>query len=157
MQSQTNSIAVKIPDADLAEIRDAIGDFKAKHAPHLVSLSPQDRHELPKMGDKTVAFVQKAYEYGARNRELAPAYLDVEAMDLDVKAIGLLREFAQELEPLNEALGDSLTLSGSEAYQGALLFYGAVKAAAKAKAPKAETIYQDLSTRFPGSTAKKKA
>jgi hypothetical protein len=154
---QQNSIAVKIPEAELAEIRGAIGVLKAKLAPHLASLSAQDRHELPKMGDKTVAFVQKAYEYGSRNRELAPAYLDLEAMETDLRAVELLRELSQGISPLCEALDDSLTLSGSEAYQGALLFYGAVKGAAKAKAPKAESVYQELSNRFPGGAAKKKA
>lgn len=47
----------------------------------------------------------------------------------------LLRGLSQELGPIYEALDDSLFLSGSEAYQGGLLFYGSVKAAAKAKAP----------------------
>jgi hypothetical protein len=154
--SQTNSIAVSIPDADLAEIRGAIGVLRAKLAPHLATISAQDRQELPKMGDKTLAFVQKAYEYGSRNPELAPAYLDFEAMEIDVRAVELLRELAQSLNPIHEALSDSLFLSGSEAYQGALLFYGSVKAAAKAKAPKAGSIYDDLSTRFPGAQQRKK-
>jgi hypothetical protein len=154
---QSNSIAVSIPEADLADIRDAIGVLRIKLAPHLRSLTPQDRHELPKMGDKTMGFVQKAYEYGVRHSELAPGYLDFQAMELDVKAVELLRELSMSLEPLNEALADSLTLSGSEAYQGALLFYGNVKAAAKAKAPGAAAIYEDLSSRFPGGPQKKKA
>lgn len=155
--SQTNSIAVSIPAADLAEIRGAIGVLRAKLAPHLMSLTPQDRQELPKMGDRTIGFVQKAYEYGTRHSELAPGFLDFQALETDVKAVELLRELSMSLDPLNEALSDSLTLSGSEAYQGALLFYGNVKAAAKAKAPGAAAIYDDLSSRFPGGAQKKKA
>jgi hypothetical protein len=155
--SQTNSIAVSIPDADLAEIRGAIGVLRAKLAPHLKSLTPQDRQELPKMGDKTLAFVQKAFEYGTLHAELAPGYLDFKALETDVKAVELLRELSMNLDPLNEALNDSLTLSGSEAYQGALLFYSNVKAAARAKASGAEAIYDDLSSRFPGGAQKKKA
>lgn len=50
-----------------------------------------------------------------------------------------------------------MTLSGSEASQGALVFYSNVKNAAKVKAPNAATIYDDLSSRFPGGAAKKKA
>ena len=155
--SQSNSIAVSIPDADLAEIRLAIGVLRSKLAPHLKSLTPQDRHELPKMGDRTIGFVQKAYEYGTRHVDLAPAYLDFKALETDVKAVELLRELSMSLDPLNDALGDSLTLAGSEAYQGALLFYGNVKAAAKAKTPGAAAIYDDLSSRFPGGPQKKKA
>ena len=155
--SQTDSIAISIPEADLAEIRGAIGVLRAKLAPHLRSLTPQDRQELPKMGDRTIGFVQKTYEYGMRHAELAPSYLDFQAMAIDVKAVELLRELSMNLDPLNQALSDSLTLSGSEAYQGALLFYGNVKAAAKAKASGAAAIYDDLSSRFPGGPQKKKA
>jgi hypothetical protein len=154
--SQTNSIAVNIPEADLAEIRSAIGVLRAKLAPHLHSLTPQDRQELPKMGDRTMGFVQKAYEYGSRHADLVPAYLDFPAFTIDMKAVELLRELSMSLDPLNEALSDSLTLSGSEAYQGALLLYGNVKGAAKAKASGAEAIYNDLSTRFPGGARQKK-
>jgi hypothetical protein len=153
---QMNSIAVTIPEADLAEIRSAIGVLRTKLAPHLKSLSAQDRQELPKMGDKTLGFVTKAYEYGTKNKELAPGYLDFGAMETDVKAVQTLREINQALAPLEEALSDSLTLSGSEAYQGALLFYGNVRAAAKAKTPGASAIYDDLANRFPGTPQKKK-
>jgi hypothetical protein len=48
----------------------------------------------------------------------------------------------------------TLALSGSEAYAGALIFYNTVKSAMKSKVPKAETIYNDLSTRFPGKPKK---
>jgi hypothetical protein len=33
--------------------------------------------ELSKMGDKTLAFVQKALEYAEANPTLVPAYLDI--------------------------------------------------------------------------------
>ena len=155
--AQQNEIAVKIPEEDLAEIRGAIKVLQKKLAPHLASLSPQDRQELPKMGEKTYTFVQKAYEYGMKNKELAPPYLDFGAMETDVKAVGLLRDLSQLVNPLHEALNDSLILSGSEAYQAALLFYGSVKAAAKLKTPNAAVIYDDLSVRFPGGAPRKKA
>ncbi len=154
---QQNQIAVRIPEAELEEIRSAIGLLERRLMPHLANLTPQDRQELPKMGDRTVAFVQKAYEYGRSNKELAPPFLDLEAMATDVAAVELLRGLARSLGPIHEALSDSLLLSGSEAYQAALLYYGSVKAAAKVRTPGASLIYDDLSTRFPGAPAKKKA
>jgi hypothetical protein len=68
-------------------------------------------------------------------------------MASDVKAVEFLRELSQGIKPIHEALTDSLFLSGSEAYQGALLFYGSVKAA---------SIYDDLANRFPTGSQKKK-
>lgn len=155
--SQQNLIAVSIPDADYAEVSAAIATLSAKLMPHLRALSSQDRSELPKMGDKTVAFVQKAYEYGKRHKDLVPGFLDLEQLEIDVRAVQKLRELAQGINPIADALNDSIVLSGSEAYQGALVFYGNVKNAAKAKAPNAITVYEDLSARFPGRGAANKA
>jgi len=153
--SQANLFALNIPQSDVPEILGAITVLKTKLMPHLKSLIPQDRRELPKMGDKTMGFVQKSYEYSTRHPEFAPPYLDVAALEVDVKAVELLRELSMGIEPINDALNDSLTLAGSEAYQGALLYYGSVKAAAKLHSQGAEAIYNDLSARFPGGSQKK--
>jgi len=154
--AQQDLIAVNIPEADLADIKAAIATLAKKLMPHLQTLTAQERQELPKMGDKTVAFVQKTLEYGQQNKDLVPSFLDLTALATDVKAVQGLRELAQGLNPITDALNDSMTLSGSEAYQGALVFYSNVKNAAKVKAPNAGTIYNDLSARFPGAPTKKK-
>jgi len=56
-------------------------------------------------------------KYGERNRELVPNFLDLGAMATDTRAVQTLRELAQGLNPITDALNDSMTLSGSEAYQ----------------------------------------
>jgi hypothetical protein len=155
--AQSDQIAVTISEGDLAAIQEALGTLESKLLPHLKTLTPQERVELPKMGDKTVSFVTKALEYGQAHKDLVPAYLDLPALAVDVKAVERLRNFAQVLNPLSDALNDSLMLSGSEAYQGALVFYANVKTAARVHVPKAQSVYDDLSTRFPGATAKKAA
>jgi hypothetical protein len=133
--AQSNAIAVSIPDQDLTEIRASIAKLRSKLLPHPHTLS------------------------------------------------------AQGLYPITEALNDSMTLSGSEAYQGALVFCSNVlirqlrecfssktgtqrradfrvaglrscrisENAAKVKTPNAGSIYEDLSSRFPGAQTKKKA
>jgi len=60
--AQQDLISVDIPEADLAEIRGAIQTLRTKLSPHLKILTTAERVELPKMGDKTVSFVQKAWE-----------------------------------------------------------------------------------------------
>ena len=154
--AQQDLIAVNIPEADLVEIKAAINTLQRKLMPHLQTLTAQERIELPKMGDKTVAFVQKAMEYGLQNKDLVPAFLDLTALATDIKAVQSLRELSQGLSPITDALNDSMILSGSEAYQGALVFYSNVKNAAKVKSPNASSIYTDLSSRFPGAPTKKK-
>jgi hypothetical protein len=155
--SQSNLIEVHIPESDLAEIRTAVATLRGKLLPRLQTLAPQERMEMPKMGDKTVAFVQKVQEYAKRNAALVPPFLDMDAMAADFAAVQTLRELSQDMVPVVEALTDSLMLSGSEAYQGALVFYNNVKGAAKNKAPGAAAIYEDLSARFPGAAGRRKA
>jgi hypothetical protein len=154
---QKDEISLKIPEGDVAKIRSAIAVLKSSLMPYLSNLSGQDKLELPKMGDKTFTFVQKAYEYAQSHKELAPAFLDLEAMAIDMAAVTLLREFSQSIMPLSVALEDSLILSGSEAYQAALMMYGSVKSAAKAKVPDSIAIRDDLAARFPGGWTKKKS
>lgn len=74
--AQQDLISVNIPEADLMDIKSAVNTLQAKLLPHLKTLSTQERIELPKMGDKTVAFVRKAYEYGRQNKDLVPSFLD---------------------------------------------------------------------------------
>ena len=109
------------------------------------------------MGDKSVAFVQKALEYSRLHEALRPPYLDVEAFDIDLKAVKDLQTLERSLAPVVEALSDSQSLSASEAYLAALVFYANVKNAAKLKIPGAQGVYDDLSARFPGAGASARA
>ena len=70
---------------------------------------------------------------------------------VDVAAVTTLRGLEQALTPLVDAVSDSLILSGSEAYQAALVFYNNAKGAAKLRVHGAQGIYDDLAARFPGA------
>lgn len=153
--AQPNSINVVLDDASLAEVRQAIGVLKTKLVPLLKTLSVQDRRELPKLGDKTMAFVQKSYEYTGVHPDLVPGYLDREAFRVDLAALQTLQGLERELAPVTEALADSIMLAGSEAYQASLLFYNNVKVAKKVNLGSAASVYEDLSARFPGAPVKK--
>jgi hypothetical protein len=150
--SQKNQVSFKLADADLSEINAAIATLKSKLLPHLKSLNAADRHELPKMGDKTVAFVRKALDHCSQNPEIAPQFLDVDEFKTDVEAVESIRHLYAPLLQITDALGDTMMLSGSEGYSAALTFYNAVKSAQKSNIPKAGTIYEDLSSRFPGKS-----
>jgi hypothetical protein len=152
--AQPDLISLNIPAADLQDIQAALATLTAKFAPHLISLSSAERKEIPKMGDKTQAFVGKAREYASQNADLVPSYLDLAAFEIDWKAVELLTSLQRQLLPLMDNLNDSLALSGSEAYQAALIFYRNVKMASRAGVPNAKSIESDLSSRFPGGGTK---
>jgi hypothetical protein len=155
--SQQNLISFSISESDLNDVNSAIATLKTKLYSKLKTLSTADRVEMPKMGDKTTAFVQKSYEYAKQNADLIPAFLNLDDFNTDVQAIDTLRSVYIQLEQITDAIDDTLVLSGSEAYQAALIFYNSVKNGAKAKIGNSETIYADLSSRFPGPKQAKKA
>jgi hypothetical protein len=152
--SQQNFVAVNIAEAELTEIKTAIETLRTKLLPHLKAVNGSEKLDLPKMGDKTVSFVQKALEHCNQNPELVPQFMDVGEFSRDVVAVEKLRSFNAPLTQIVDLLDDTITLAGSDAYAAALMFYNTVKTAKKANVAKAGTIYEDLSARFSGRGGK---
>ena len=100
------------------------------------------------MGDKSIAFVEKALDYAKSNPEFAPAYLNIPELQIDLRAVQDLTAIWQLLEPLTNNVNDTEMLSGSEAFQAALAYYNSVKHAAKMNVPSAKAILDDLKKRF---------
>ena len=122
--------------------------------PHLQTMSPEDRMEMPKMGDKSVSFVKKTLEHCRDNPGLVPQYLDVEELARDVEAVDVLREIYLPMLKMTEGLSDTITLAGSDAMTAPLMFYNFTKGAAKSNIPMAKVAYNELSARFPGRPKK---
>ena len=144
-----NQISIIISEEALANINKAIATIN-ENLPDLINLTVDDRHQLPKMGDKTIAFVNKSFEYASQNPTIVPSFLDLTEFAKDTAVVTSLKRILMPLEQLNEKLSDTNLLAGSEAYMAALVFYTAVKGAAKAGQPGMKNIYDDLQSRFPG-------
>ena len=54
--ARPNSAGVVLDDATLTEIKAAVGVLRTKLVPLLETLSAKDRHQLPKLGDRTSEF-----------------------------------------------------------------------------------------------------
>lgn len=150
MDSNINRLSLAIPEPDLQAIQGAVRILQDKLLPHLITLSPGDRRELPKMGDKTVAFVRKATDYALADPQLRPSYLDMEELGRDLQAVDDLGGLRRALAPIVDGLDDSMLAAGSEAYSAALSYYQAVKGAARSRIQGAQAIADDLGQRFPG-------
>jgi hypothetical protein len=144
-----NRISITISEEALANITKAITDI-GKNLPVLINLSAEVRQAIPKMGDKSVAFVNKNLEYAKQNPKVVPSFLDLIEFEKDALAVDNLKRVLIPLQQLVEKLEDTILLAGSEAYTAALIFYYAVKGAAKAGEPGMKTVYEDLQSRFPG-------
>ena len=106
------------------------------------------------MGDKSISFVQKALDYAGSNPALVPAFLDLAEAKKDLALSADLHQLYNQLNALATAVEDALLLAGSEAYDGALIFYNAVKGSARSNVPGSSAILQDLQQRFPRVTKK---
>ncbi len=153
--SQQNNIAVNISAADLKIVTDAFKLIKTTLAPHLISLTTEERNALPKMGDKTVAFVNKVVDYTKTNPQFTPQFLDTSELEQDVNAVNTLRPLVAIANEIFTSLDDTAMLSGSEAYTAALMYYNNTKIADKGNVQAAKSVYSDLSERFPGRPSKK--
>ena len=154
--AQQNKISVDLDDKDLNASNDAVEVLQKHIVPYLETLPEEEKKELARMGDKTVAFVTKALEYCKTNPSLVPPYLDMEEFERDMDSITKLLGVYRPLLQIVKLLDDSITMAGSDALSAALTFYNALKGAARANVPGADTIYNDLSARFPGRGKGKK-
>jgi hypothetical protein len=138
-----------IPAATLEQIQNSLHTMLQQLTPYATPLTPQERHALLKMGDKSLAFVEKAHDYAHNNPELVPSYLDLASFDVDFADAHGLWTILNTVKQLHELLEDTILASGSEAFHAALAVYHNTQAAAKQDVPGAKAVYEDLKTRFP--------
>jgi len=89
----------------------------------LISLTAEDRQALPKMGDKTQAFVEKASDVTTRHPEILPGRFNAEGFRHDVELARVLTPILREVRELYAKLDDTVFAASSEAFSAALLVY----------------------------------
>ena len=146
--STQNQISIVIPQAVIDTVTRNLQDCKTALAPYLQGLTNEERISLFKMGDKTVATVQKTKSYVDTNPEFVPSYMDRVEFLKDETVVTQLNPIANLARQITSDVDDTVMLSGSEALQEAMLYYGQVKEAASKGIPTAKPIYEDLSQRF---------
>lgn len=138
-----------IPEDVVKQVRAKLNEAKVLLLPYATPLTPTERHNLPKMGEKSLAFVEKSYGFAVENPSFVPSYLDMPAFGVDFADAHGLWPVRNDALQVYELLDDNVMLSGSESYQAALSFYNAVKTAAAHDVPGAKAIYEELKQRFP--------
>ena len=148
---QENKISATLSDADKQAVLSAIQTIRQK-LPFLIDLTPEERHALPKMGDKSRAFVEQALNVAEQNEDILPRSFDVAEMRKDVELITALAPILAAIAQLQELLDDSFLEVGSEAYTAALLVYQYARSAGKGAA--LDSSLDALSQRFARKSAK---
>ncbi|MBS4028914.1 MAG: hypothetical protein KGZ58_09770 [Ignavibacteriales bacterium] len=143
------NISATLDAPNIVDVLKRIDEARAM-LPFLINLTPEERETIPKMGDKTVAFVEKTIDYGNGNPQIVPPYTDLTELARDTNLNKSLAPIENALAQLHEAISDTRLAVGSEAYTASLSIYHSVRNAAKSNVPGTDTIYQDLKQRFPG-------
>jgi hypothetical protein len=145
-----NKHSQHIPADILEQARARISEAVDLLKPYLIALTPTEKQEIPKMGPKTLNFVEKSHEFAHENPELVPHYLNMDEFDTDfADAHGLWTLYSRVMQ-LQEGISDTQMTAGSEAFQAALVFYNSVKVAASQDISGAKAVYEELKKRFPG-------
>lgn len=143
-----NKITQAIPAATLTQATALLDQLRALLAPYLLSLTPAEREQMPKMGDKSLAFVQKAADYSTSLAAALPAYIDGAALRTDASVSAALLPLYAALLGLTTDVDSTRMEAGSEGYTASLLVYGALQAAAKQNQPGTQAAVGELGTRF---------
>lgn len=140
-------ISADLTDESLTQVYQKVGELEGVFS-FSINLSTSERKALSKMGDKTIAFVDKCLEYADKHQDLVPSYLDITELKKDFDLSKKLFKVLKRLEPLTEKVSDTYIAAGSEAFSAARNFYDSIKAAAKAGVPGTDVIAAELKKRF---------
>lgn len=153
--AQTNQISTAISDNVKLVLDSNLANIASSLSTTLIfNLTPDERTNMLKMGDKTLAFVTKALEYARQNPALVPQFLNLAEAQKDLTLTQDLFHIYQKLTALTRAVEDTMMVAGGEAYEAALIFYNSVKGAARSNAAGSQAIYEEMKQRFPGRPKK---
>jgi hypothetical protein len=147
-------ISATLSQTDRDSLMAAITTIKAK-LPFLIDLSAEERKALPKMGDKSRAFVSRALEVATQNPDFLPRSFDLEEMRKDVQLFEALFPLLMALTQLQELVDDTCLAVGSEAYASALQVYSYAKASGQGSG--LDSVIGEMGQRFAKKPRKSKA
>jgi hypothetical protein len=140
-------------------IEEAMRKFNEGHdliRPYLCPLSNEERSTILKMGDKSLAMVEKTSEMATQNPQFCPPYFSVTELNIDLEDAVNLRQVLNRIQQISREVDDTMMLAGHEAFVQSLTFYNALKQATRDNVPGAQPLFDELKKRFAlGRPAKK--
>lgn len=121
-----NRIDASLSASTRDEILDLLAQINSK-LPFLIALPSEERRQLPRMGDKSRAFVQAALVLAEQDDSFLPRSFDRAEMRQDEDLYKALSQVFVPLTILYEKVQDTMMLAGSDLYVAALDVYQAAK------------------------------
>lgn len=121
-----NRIDATISDADRDKILDLLGQIRVL-LPFQVNLTPEERHTLVKMGDKSRPFVEQTLIIAEQDNSFLPRSFEVAEMRQDKELYDSMSPVFVQMTMLFENIQDTMLLVGSDLMLGALEIYSSAK------------------------------
>lgn len=140
-----NRISASLSQPDREAVMTAIATIREK-LPFLIDLTTEERRSLPKLGDKSRAFVSKALEVATQNQDFLSRSFDLDEMRQDVELFEAMYPVLLALTQLHELLDDTVVAVGSEAYPASLQVYNYARASGKGAG--LDAVVDEMGRRF---------
>ncbi len=140
-----NRVSLRITDEDIAAVQAALTTME-QHLTGLIGLTPDERRELTKMGDKSEAFCRAAVTTLSEHPGVLPRNFDVDDYRADLAALDTLRPLLARLQRLYDRMVDTEMALGSDVMVGSLEGYAHLKVAGQGDG--LDTLKNALGARF---------
>ncbi len=137
-----------IPADVTIQVVEKLKEINALLSPYCVTLTNQQRKEISKMGDGTLAFVQKAFEFAQAQPEFLPSYVDIEQWRIDMMDVDSVRKIDSVLVKVDEQVSDTRVQAGHEALEAALAYYHTVTRATTDGIAGAKPVHEEMKRRY---------
>jgi hypothetical protein len=143
---QQNLVSATLSDGDQTAALTAITTIKNK-LPFLISLTPDQRKSLPKMGDNGTPYVDKAYQFASQNTDKLGADFGMDDFTEDYELFQQLQPIVTAMSELSESISDTELALGSDLMVRSNFAYGLMKVLGKASGSFDE-LRKDMGTRY---------
>lgn len=145
-----NLVDINLTTDALTAVDNALTALEASLT-NLIALTPDQRQQLVKMGDKSEAFCRQAGHVFAENPGILPGAFDLPGYQRDLAALDALRPRLLRLSKLYQRAQDTDMALGSDLMANALQGYAFLKVAGKGQG--LDEMRRMLSARFSRSRA----
>jgi len=122
-----NRVNATVEPEAIESVMQAIADIRG-FLPFLIDLSLEERKTLARMGDKSRAFVDRAYDLAVQNPDFLPRSFSIDDMKMSVELFDAMHPLIMAIRQLLELMDDTYKAVGADAYSAALAVYNYAKA-----------------------------
>lgn len=144
---ESNRISATLAAGAITAINGAIATIRT-NLPFLMSLTPEERKKLPKLGDGRVALLEDALPLMVANPDLVPSYTQIAEVTKDGDLRDALDPIFNSIATLCQDVEDTEMIVGSELYNAIRGFYLNCREAAKRGVATAQAVVDVLAKYF---------